>query len=94
MSVREHTKLQPSPYIVVRPLWTTTLVKRLADGFTTLYSNNDLKKYNGGSPLFSDLPVEISRVFPFFGCVTGFLIKQYGSRSRSGSTSLVKGYCK
>ena len=57
-----HTKLQPSPYIVVRPLWTTTLVKRLADGFTTLYSNDDLKKYNGGSPLFSDLPVEISRV--------------------------------
>ena len=57
-----HTKLQPSPYIVVRPLWTTTLVKRLADGFTTLYSNDDLKKYNGGSPLFSDLPVEISKV--------------------------------
>ena len=37
-------------------------MKRLADGFTTLYSNDDLKKYNGGSPLFSDLPVEISRV--------------------------------
>ena len=57
-----HTKLQASPYIVVRPLWTTTLVKRLADGFTTLYSNDDLKKYHGGSPLFSDLPVEISKV--------------------------------
>jgi len=57
-----HLKLQPSPYIVVRPLWTTTLVKRLADGFTTLYSNDDLKLYQGGSPLFANLPVEISRV--------------------------------
>ena len=57
-----HTKLHPSPYIVVRPLWSTTLVKRLADGFTTLYSNDDLKRYDGGSPLFKDLPPEISRV--------------------------------
>ena len=38
------TKLNPSPYIVLRPLWTTSLVKRLADGFTTLYSNTRLKK--------------------------------------------------
>jgi len=38
-----HLKLQPSPGIVLRPIWTTTLVKRLADGFTTLYSNDDLK---------------------------------------------------
>jgi len=57
-----HTKLQPSPYIVVRPLFTTTLVKRLADGFITLYSNNDLKVYKGGSPLFKDLPPEISKI--------------------------------
>jgi len=57
-----HTKLLPSPYIVIRPLWTTTLVKRLADGFTTLYSNDDLKLYQGGSPLFQNLPAEISRV--------------------------------
>ena len=57
-----HTKLHPSPYIVIRPLWTTTLVKRLADGFTTLYSNDDLKLYKGGSPLFNDIPPEISKV--------------------------------
>jgi len=57
-----HTKLHPSPYIVIRPLWTTTLVKRLSDGFMTLYSNNDLKLYQGGSPLFKTLPVEITRV--------------------------------
>ncbi len=38
------TKLQPSPYIVVKPLHVTSLVKRISDGFTALYSNNDLKK--------------------------------------------------
>jgi hypothetical protein len=56
------TKFSNSPYVVVKPLWTTTLVKRLADGFVTLYSNNDLKKYDNKSPLFADLPVEISKV--------------------------------
>jgi len=56
------TKFHPSPYIVIRPLWTTTLVRRLSDGFTTLYSNDDLKKYDRTSPLFSNLPKEITRV--------------------------------
>ena len=56
------TRLSPSPYVVVRPLWTTTLVKRLGDGFTSLYSNSDLKLYEGSSPLFSTLPVEVSKV--------------------------------
>jgi hypothetical protein len=56
------TKLNPSPYVVVRPLWTTTLVKRLADGFVGLYSNSDLKKYEGGNPLFNTLPVEVTKV--------------------------------
>jgi len=56
------TKFHPSPYIVIRPLWTTTLVRRLSDGFTTLYSNDDLKKYDKTSPLFSNLPKEITRV--------------------------------
>ena len=56
------TKFHPSPYIVIRPLWTTTLIKRLADGFTALYSNDDLKKYSGNSPLFANLPPEVSRV--------------------------------
>lgn len=56
------TKFHPSPYIVIRPLWTTTLVKRLADGFIALYSNDDLKRYDGKSPLFANIPKEISRV--------------------------------
>jgi len=56
------TKFHPSPYIVIRPLWTTTLVRRLSDGFTTLYSNDDIKKYDKTSPLFANLPKEISRV--------------------------------
>jgi len=56
------TKFHPSPYVVVKPLWTTTLVKRIADGYMTLYSNDDIKKYEGKSPLFKDLPVEITRI--------------------------------
>jgi len=56
------TRFNPSPYVVVRPLFTTTLVKRLADGFTALYSNDDLKKYEGKSPLFANIPKEISKV--------------------------------
>ncbi len=56
------TKLNPSPYVVLRPIHTTTLIRRLADGFTTLYSNNDLKLYSGSSPLFNMLPPEVSKV--------------------------------
>jgi hypothetical protein len=56
------TKLQPSPYIVVKPLHVTSLVKRISDGFTALYSNNDLKKFEGGSELFKDLPEEVLHI--------------------------------
>jgi hypothetical protein len=56
------TKLQPSPYIVVKPLHVTSLVKRISDGFTALYSNNDLKKFEGGSELFKDLPEEFLKI--------------------------------
>jgi hypothetical protein len=56
------TKLNPSPYIVLRPLWTSCLVKRIADGYTGLYGNGDLKKFRGGNPLFKNLPVEITRI--------------------------------
>ena len=55
-------KFFPSPYLVLKPLWTTTLVRRISDGFTTLYNNDSLKKYEGADPLFSTLPVEIRRV--------------------------------
>jgi hypothetical protein len=56
------TKFSNSPYVVVKPLWVTTLIKRLADGFITLYSNNDLKRYDKTSPLFNTLPPEITKV--------------------------------
>jgi hypothetical protein len=56
------TRYHPSPYIVIRPLWTTTLVRRLSDGYTTLYSNNDIKKYDKSSPLFNNLPPVVTRV--------------------------------
>ena len=55
------TKFSHSPYVVVRPLFSTTLVKRIADGYTALYSNADLKKFDPSSPLFSDLPKEIKK---------------------------------
>ncbi len=35
------TNYHPSPYIVVKPFYVTTLVKRLSDGFTSLYSNDE-----------------------------------------------------
>jgi hypothetical protein len=56
------TKFQPSPYVVVKSYPTTTLVKRISDGYQTSYSNNDLKVYNKTSPLFKDLPTEVSKV--------------------------------
>jgi hypothetical protein len=56
------TKLQPSPYIVIKPLHVTSLVKRISDGFTALYSNNDLKKFEGGSEFFKDLPKEVLHI--------------------------------
>lgn len=56
------TKFYPSPYVVLKPYFTTCLVRRLADGFTALYSMDDLKKYQGTDPVFSTLPPEVSKV--------------------------------
>jgi hypothetical protein len=56
------TRYHPSPYIVMKPFYVTTLVKRLSDGFTSLYSNDDIKKYEATSPLFSTIPPEVSKV--------------------------------
>jgi hypothetical protein len=56
------TKFHPSPYVVIKTYATTTLVKRLADGFQSCYSNDDLKRYDATSPLFKDLPPEVSKV--------------------------------
>jgi hypothetical protein len=56
------TRYHPTPYIVIKPFYVTTLVKRLSDGFTSLYSNDDIKKYEATSPLFSTIPPEVSKV--------------------------------
>jgi hypothetical protein len=56
------TKFSPSPWIVIKPLWTTTLIRRLADGFVTLYANGDIKLFSGIDPIFKGVPVEIQRV--------------------------------
>ncbi len=55
------TTLSPSPYVVLRPLFKSTLVMRIADRFTSLYNNEDLKLFNGNSPLFQELPAEVLR---------------------------------
>jgi hypothetical protein len=47
---------------VIKPFYVTTLVKRLSDGFTSLYSNDDIKKYEATSPLFSTIPPAVSKV--------------------------------
>jgi hypothetical protein len=56
------TKLDPSPYVVLSVKYTTVLVRRLSDSFTSLYSMDDVKKYDASSPLFADLPKEVAKV--------------------------------
>jgi len=56
------TKLQSTPYIVLSVRHTSCVVKRMSDGFTAMYSMNDLKKYEGGNPYFKDLPPEVKEV--------------------------------
>ena len=55
-------RFNPSPYVVVRSLHNTSLIKRLSDSFVALYANDHLKKYDGADPLFSTLPPEISHI--------------------------------
>jgi len=56
------TKFSPSPYVVVKPNFTTTVVKRLADGFTSVYGNADLKLFKKFDPEFNTLPKEVLQV--------------------------------
>ena len=56
------TVYSKSPYIVLNTYPVTTLVKRLSDGFTQVYSNNDLKLYNKLDPKFMDLPSEVLEI--------------------------------
>jgi hypothetical protein len=56
------TLYHPSPWVVIKPYFTTVLVRRLADGFTTLYSVDDIKKYDKIDPIFATLPTEVTKV--------------------------------
>jgi len=55
------TTLNPSPYVVLKPLFKSSLVMRLADRFTSLYNNEDMKLFQGNSPLFQNLPPPVLR---------------------------------
>jgi hypothetical protein len=55
-------KFNPSPYLVVKCLYSTSLLRRLSDNFMALYSNDHIKKYNGADPLFATVPPEISKI--------------------------------
>ncbi len=56
------TKYYPSPCTVLHSYHTTTLIKRIADGFQALYSNNDIKKFHKTSPIMALLPQEVQNV--------------------------------
>jgi hypothetical protein len=56
------TKLQCTPYLVISVRHTSSVVRRLSDGFTSLYNHNDLKKFSGGNPLFKNLPKEVREI--------------------------------
>jgi hypothetical protein len=56
------TKLDPSPYVVLKVKYTTVLVKRISDGFISLYSQDDVKKFDIKSDLFKDIPPKIAKV--------------------------------
>ena len=47
---------------MLRSFYTTVLIQRIADGFRALYSNDDIKKYNGADTIFSTLPPEVNKV--------------------------------
>ena len=48
--------------MVLSVKFTTVLVQRLSDGFISLYSQDDVKKYDTTSDLFKEIPKEISAV--------------------------------
>jgi hypothetical protein len=58
------TKYYPSPCVVikVKPMHTTTLIQRIADGFRALYSNNDIKKLKDTDDNFKILPEQVQKI--------------------------------
>ena len=47
------------PWVILKTLPTTAVVRRLADGYATIYGYGDLKKYNRLDPTFSILPQSV-----------------------------------
>ena len=43
------------------PLW-IGLIQCIADGFRSLYSNDNIKKYNGTDPFFKELPQKVQNI--------------------------------
>jgi len=56
------TKFNPSPYVVEKSFFTTTLVRRIADNLTSVYYNDQIKAYDPKSKLFEFLPLEVKNV--------------------------------
>jgi hypothetical protein len=57
------TTFLPSPYVVIESYYTTTLIERLADKFSTLLSNDDIKLYNKKLPEYTKtLPKEVMKI--------------------------------
>jgi hypothetical protein len=53
----------PSPYVVLEPKYTTCLVERLADKFTALISNDDIKPYKHVIAFSENVPKQIIEIF-------------------------------
>ena len=51
-----------SPFIVKEVYHTTVAIQRLADGFRTVYSKNDLKAFTPLDPMFMTLPLPVLNV--------------------------------
>ena len=57
------TTFFPSPFVIIETFFTACVIERLADGFRTLISKNDIKKFKNNSEIVRELPNEIQRTF-------------------------------
>ena len=56
------SKFSPIPHIVLEVYPVSCLIKKLATGYTQIYSNDHLKKYDRLDPSFSILPPEVTDI--------------------------------
>ena len=56
------TTFSHDPYVVLKVKPTSLVLQRLADGFTTIYNKNFVKKYTPLDATFSDIPVAVRDV--------------------------------